>query len=511
MNQIFMTILSMSITAGFVALVVIFARLALKRSPKIFSYVLWAAVLFRMLSPVAFESSIGLWRSRPAPLLNEATVVTSPDNFFSGYTISITNDFATRDVMIISTEAAPNVGVGVGVDFMQAFINAASFVWLFGIAVLLGYAAVSYVGVKRRVFAAVRVRENIYESDRVSSPFVIGFIKPRIIIPAGLDPSEADYIIRHEQTHLRRGDHFIKLLAFAGLALHWFNPIIWVSYFLMSRDMELSCDESVMRKAETDIRCNYSSSLLRMSVRQSGLPNPLPFGESSVKARVKNVLGFKKCPRFIAVLSSIFAVAVIGVSVVNGASPVSNEILPALESSAAHNESFHFYVTGWEPSAGNNEQLRFYAAGMKSAAEHDGTVFLRVNASSRQAVECLLSSFLSGYNLEHHHEGRFYPSDNRVIWNLFGQHSTVTVEYMRPRPTWHTISSFVRFDTAPGEVSPHMDILLESIPQTDNGGVPWLIASYRADTWEIHALYGFSDGEHRLEQIVTSPQLFFSE
>jgi beta-lactamase regulating signal transducer with metallopeptidase domain len=119
---------------------------------------------------------------------------------------------------------------------------------------------------------------------------------------------------------LRRGDHFVKLLAFLGLALHWFNPLMWLSYFLMTKDMELSCDESVMRRAKNDIRVGYSGSLLSMCVRQSGLPNPLQFGGSGVKSRIKNVLGFKKCSRFVTALSAVFAVMIVGVCVFNAAS-----------------------------------------------------------------------------------------------------------------------------------------------------------------------------------------------
>jgi hypothetical protein len=236
----------------------------------------------------------------------------------------------------------------------------------------------------------------------------------------------------------------------------------------MARDMELSCDESVMRRSQTDIRADYSASLLNMSVRQAGLPNPLSFGGNNVKSRIKNVLRFKKCSRFVAALSGVFTVAVVGVCIVNGASP------PEFRSEVIIDS---------------------------------GTFIFRVNEG--QSAD-MLSEFLSGYNLENHHEGRFYPFTNQNIRNLarndFPQ--TIIAEYMRPRPTWHNISSFIRPETEPGEVSVHVSVLLENISH-GNDNESWLIASYRADTWEIHALYALSNGEYRLEKIATHPQLFF--
>jgi len=455
MTQIFLTIVEMSATASFVAAIIMMARLFLKKSPKIFSYALWAAVLFRMLSPVAIESNFGFSMQLPSEITNLTKTTEVVTNYSENY--------ITREITVFSPEVAQNVGVTVSDDFIRAFTNAAPIVWLIGIFILIVYAAVSYVKINRKIFAAVRVRENIFESDQIISPFVIGFFRPRIIIPTGLSENETDYIIRHEKTHIRRGDHFVKLIAFAGIALHWFNPLMWASYFLMSRDMELSCDESVMRRAKTDIRQSYSHSLLNMCVRQSGLPNPISFCESNVKSRVKNILAFKKSSRLILITSTIFTFVIFSFCVVNAVSPINN-----------------------------------------FSAEPEETFFLHVGDNERQMREDFLSACLSRYNLEFHNDGKFEPSGSRTIRNLINESSAqiITVEYVRPRPTWHNITSFVKINAAPGECSPHMDVLLENI-HGDNGGVPWLIASYRADAWEIHALYGFANGEHQLENIVT--------
>jgi hypothetical protein len=242
---------------------------------------------------------------------------------------------------------------------------------------------------------------------------------------------------------------------------------MWVSYFLMARDMELSCDESVMRLSHTDIRAEYSASLLNMSVRQSGLPNPLSFCESSVKSRIRNVLAFKKCSRFFSAISATFTVAVLSVCVVNAASP----------------SSFH---------------SDFHTV--------NGTFIFPANSHSSDA----LSNFLSAYNLENHLNGRFYPFSNQNIRNLARNNfpQIIIAEYMRPRPTWHNISSFVRPDTDTSYVSIHISSLLDNIPSLSPYD-SWLIASYRADYWEIHALYSLSNDNYQLVKIASYPLLFF--
>ena len=302
MNSIFITILNMSLTAGFAAVFVMLARLPLKKAPKIFSYALWAVVLFRMLCPVSFDSIISILPANPEPIPRDIATQTIPriDSGINFVDNAVSGILPAPAVVVSADGAAHAVD---SVNPLQVLTVIGAYVWLLGIILLISYAVISYVKIKRRVFAATLVRDNIFETDRIKSPFVLGFIKPRIYLPLGTGEAETDYIIKHEQTHIKRGDHIIKLLAFAGLALHWFNPLMWASYFLMTKDMELSCDESVMKRSSEDIRAGYSASLLSLSVKQSGLPNPLAFGESNVKSRIKNVLGFKKPAFWISVVS----------------------------------------------------------------------------------------------------------------------------------------------------------------------------------------------------------------
>lgn len=306
MNNIFITVLNMSVTASLVAAVVMLARLLLKKAPKIFSYALWAVVLFRMLCPFSFESIVSILPTKPEPIPQDIAAQTVP-RIDSG--ITFVDNSVNRTIQTALSPVTPET-VGNSVSPMQVIISVGYVVWLLGIVILLGYAVISYIKVKRRIFAATLVGENIFETDRIKTPFVMGFIKPKIYIPTGLNESETEYIIKHERTHIRRGDHLIKLLAFIGLAVHWFNPLMWASYFLMSKDMELSCDESVMKRSGEDIRASYSKSLLSLSVKQSGLPNPLAFGESNVKSRIKNVLHYKKPAFWISIISVIIVLSV---------------------------------------------------------------------------------------------------------------------------------------------------------------------------------------------------------
>jgi beta-lactamase regulating signal transducer with metallopeptidase domain len=178
-------------------------------------------------------------------------------------------------------EAHPQINTLASVNTSNILTEIATIIWITGILLILSYGVISYFRLKHRLSAATIVKENIFETDRIQTPFVLGLVKPRIYIPIGLSDSELEYIIKHEQIHIRRCDYIIKPTAFLALTLHWFNPLIWISYFLMVKDMEMSCDESVMKESGYDIRTRYSNSLLNLSVKQSRLLSPLAFGESN--------------------------------------------------------------------------------------------------------------------------------------------------------------------------------------------------------------------------------------
>jgi beta-lactamase regulating signal transducer with metallopeptidase domain len=299
----------MSLTASYAALAVMLVRLLIKKAPKIFSYVLWSIVLFRLVCPISFESPLSLIPGKTEAIPYNIAVFQNPTVIKGIETVDNTvNDPVQSSFPTVNAVAGPNS--------MDAVTEIASIIWLLGIAVLLGYGMMSYNRLKNRIFDATLVRDNIFETDRIETPFVLGLIKPRIYIPTGLASKELDYILKHEQTHIKRRDYVIKPIAFCAVVLHWFNPLMWFCYSLMSKDMEMSCDESVLKQSSEDIRINYSSSLLALSARASGLLSPLAFGESNVKSRIKNVLNYKK-PAFWIIVVAVVLVAAAAVSLIS--------------------------------------------------------------------------------------------------------------------------------------------------------------------------------------------------
>lgn len=302
MSSLFLAVLNMSLKASYAAVFVIIIRFFLKKAPKIFSYALWMVVLFRLMCPFSFKSNISLMPVNagviPENIINEYSVIDAG--------ISVADNAVNNSVH--STLMPLNTASGF--NMMEAIIEGVSIVWIMGIIIFTVYGITSYFKLKNILNASTLVEDNIFETDRIEIPFVLGIIKPKIYIPVNLLHNELNYIIKHEQTHIKRFDHIIKLISFFSLALHWFNPLIWLSFFLMSKDMEMSCDESVMRNIDEDIRINYSNSLLSLSVKQSGLLVPLAFGESNVKTRIKNILSYKKPSKLILAASVIIVVCI---------------------------------------------------------------------------------------------------------------------------------------------------------------------------------------------------------
>ena len=298
MSKLFIALLNMSLTASFVILAVMFLRLLLKKAPRVFSYALWAVVFFRLACPLAIEIPVRINPIAPQTVPPDIVYVQNPA-IHSG--VAFLNS-AVNDLM---ESTLPPVAPENSVNPVQLILEAGAYVWLAGILALLIYAAFSYMRIRRGVVWAVHIKENIFETECIKTPFVLGFVRPRIYIPSGLSAGELGYILKHEQAHIRRLDHLVKPLAFLITAAHWFNPLAWFAYYLLVQDMELSADEIVIRAAGSDIRRDYSRSLYNLSARNSGLLSTLAFGEAGVKARIRNVLNFRKPALWIKVLSIV--------------------------------------------------------------------------------------------------------------------------------------------------------------------------------------------------------------
>ena len=305
MTELFYTILNMSISAGILILAVLLLRLFFRRAPKWVSVLLWGLVAVRLILPFVPESSLSLMPKAEWVTLD--TFYTEENTFFDSVPadrIKIDTEIV-EDVVYYYKVVEPPIEIHRGVS--PVFLM--NCIWLAGVAAMLVYMLVSYIRVMRCVRGARQFRDNIYTSESVSSPFVLGLIRPRIYLPENMDAVSMSYVIAHEEAHLRRLDHLWKPFGFLLLAVHWFNPLIWIGYILLCRDIEMACDERVVRGMNEEERADYSEALLECSVNRKIISAcPLAFGEIGAKARIKTVLNYKKPAFWIVVLAVIASV-----------------------------------------------------------------------------------------------------------------------------------------------------------------------------------------------------------
>ncbi|KHL95524.1 peptidase M56 BlaR1 [Paenibacillus sp. IHB B 3415] len=324
MITLFVSILNMSLTASYVAVAVILARVLLRRAPTIFSYLLWSAVMIRLVMPVSFTSGFSiLGLLQPVGQDGTGAMEFVPHNI--GMQLLPAVDTGISSAGSFMNSFLPSAAPEASANPMQFILWAGSIIWLTGAAALLLLSVISYLRILRRVRTATLVVDNIFETDQISTPFVCGFMKPRIYLPVGIGAHELSYIILHEQTHISRRDYLIKPLMYLLVIIHWFNPLMWLSYALMSKDIEMSCDETVVKKLGPQIKASYSGSLLALSVRRSGgfTGSPLAFGDSSVKARIKNILAYRQ-PHSGMVAGSVLVLALLIIGCTANPKPVQN-------------------------------------------------------------------------------------------------------------------------------------------------------------------------------------------
>lgn len=295
MAEIFQKALNMSIAAGWLILAVIALRLLLRRAPKRFRLLLWAVVGLRLALPWSIESALSLIPS--AQTLPEGIMLERAPVLDTGIS-------ALNGAINPGFTAAFTPELGASANPLQVLLPIAAAFWMLGAAAMLLWALVSWLRLRKRVREAVRLEENVYECE-IASPFVLGLFRPRIYLPFSLENGERELVLAHERAHITAGDHIIKPLGWLLLAAHWYNPLVWLAYALFCRDIELACDERVVRGLSLSDRADYSQALLDLSRPRGGVRAcPLAFGESSVKGRVKSVLSYKK-PAFWLVLLAV--------------------------------------------------------------------------------------------------------------------------------------------------------------------------------------------------------------
>ena len=304
MNELFLKIINMSISASWLVLAVLLLRFVLKKAPKWVNVLLWGIVAVRLAFPFSIESALSLIPSAE----------TIPPNIGMNTTPTINSGInAINNAVnpIISQSNTPMAGASV--NPLQITIGIFEYIWIFGMIALALYTAISYWRLHRKVDTAVRYKDNIFQSENVKSPFVLGIIKPRIYLPFNMNGQDLEHVVAHEQAHIHRKDHWWKPLGFLLLTIHWFNPLMWLAYVLLCRDIELACDEKVIKELGNEQRADYMQALVACSVNRRMIAAcPLAFGEVGVKERVKSVMNYKK-PAFWVIILAVIACVIVAV------------------------------------------------------------------------------------------------------------------------------------------------------------------------------------------------------
>lgn len=309
MSNIYNTVLNMSITGSVAILVVILVRFLLKNTPKKYSYILWSVVGFRLCCPFSFKSVVSLFNINPVQKPGDIVTNSGAMNYIDA---PIYLQTPTTNMETIGEADVPATLI-----VQHHFTDFIPYIWIFGLILLVFIGVVNFVKTRKRLSTATKKYDNIYQSESIASPFILGIIKPKIYIPYNIDEAYFDYVIAHEKYHLKRRDNIIKLFAFIILCIHWFNPFCWFAFYLANKDMEMSCDEWVLSHND-GIKKAYSNALLSFATeRKFPTPTPLCFGECSAKSRIQNVLKYKKPTVIISVIAIILCVAVMAVCIAN--------------------------------------------------------------------------------------------------------------------------------------------------------------------------------------------------
>ena len=304
MNELFLKIVNMSISASWLVLVVLILRFVLKKAPKWVNILLWGIVAIRLICPFSFESALSLIPSAE----------TFPEKVISGPSFDVQTGITPVDNRINDYLGDRYFeGVTVPANNGNNIMTILTIVWTIGILLLVAYTVISYWRLRRKVDTAVRYKDNIFQSENVKSPFVLGIIKPRIYLPFNMNGQDLEHVIAHEQAHIHRKDHWWKPFGFLLLTIHWFNPLVWLAYVLLCRDIELACDERVIKELGNEQRADYTQALVACSVNRRMIAAcPLAFGEVGVKDRVKSVMNYKK-PAFWGVVLAVIVCVFVAV------------------------------------------------------------------------------------------------------------------------------------------------------------------------------------------------------
>lgn len=311
MEQLFITVLNMSLTGSVIILAMLIVRLCFRNAPRSFSYVLWAVVLFRLLCPISFTSNLSFLGIFAKDAVHEGRMEYIPEDI--GYQMEPKVSLPVPGINDVVNESLPAGTPAGSVNPLQIVLFIGTWIWILGMAVLMIRSILTLFFLKKKLKAAVWERDNIYRMPGEGTPFVYGIFRPRIYLSQALSPEEERYMLLHEQIHIRRMDPLFRTLAYAALCIHWFNPFVWLAFSLSEKDMEMSCDEAVIRQIGSNVKKKYSASLLALASGHRIIKGiPLAFGEGDTKQRIENVLRYRK-PTRILIIAAVIASVILAI------------------------------------------------------------------------------------------------------------------------------------------------------------------------------------------------------
>ena len=416
----------MSISASWIVLAVLLLRLLLKKAPRWITVLLWGIVAIRLICPFSIESVMSLIPS--AETISPEIMMDRTPEINSGVPIinNIVNPF-------ISESFTPNPATSA--NPLQLWIPTFAVIWLVGIIGLALYTIISYVRVKQKIGTAILLRDNIFQSENVISPFVLGIIKPKIYLPFNMNEQDTELVIAHEQAHINRKDHWWKPLGFLILTLHWFNPVMWLGYVLLCRDIELACDEKVIKELNTEQKADYSQALLNCSVNRRMIAAcPLAFGEVGVKGRVKSILNYKKPTFWIIVVAIIASVAVAVCFLTNPTSnklkDIENRTLNSITEETiavwvSDGENYHSIGAISKDLLEDLSDIKISRKEVSLNRSEDRDVSHTLVLQTKQDTDPTIYSYLKGLYIH-------FPSDFSSVWVNDGVKPTLSYKVINP-------------------------------------------------------------------------------
>jgi len=477
-------LLNMSLTASVIILFLLLIRFCMRKAPKIFSYMLWGIVLFRLICPVSVESRLSVFNLFDTPVTESGVMEYIPENVV--HTEYPHVSLPVPAVNAVINEALPKGKEQLVADPLEAYVSIATYLWMIGAAAMITVSVVKLMKLKRLLIGSVHVKDNIYLADHIDSPFVIGLFYPKIYLPSNLDEREQEFVLLHEKHHIFRGDHFFKLLSFLALCIHWFNPLVWTAFILSGKDMEMSCDEAVMKKIGSDIRADYSASLLRFATgRKIIAGTPLAFGEGDTKARVKNVMKYKKPALWLIAVAIIVCLAVCLCFLTNPMEPKDTNIILPEEvyrvSEVVYSAPQYSFVMDLQnaPSYRITSDLRLF--------ESTGTA---ISSQQPNSLEWSLCGVLSEISLTKKTFDALFDTNDYVVW----QSSKAELIRSNNKTAWRVFcdtNNVERFYYVLEQQNGDMYLCFgypdpegETDPASDDSHIRWLFHLSPADSYE---------------------------